>query len=158
MPEITVRLIILLLIGVAVWLLVAFGRRFVDVRRQRVLSATLPAPLSRITNPEDAAGKAHVHILAFSLPDCHQCHRLQAPALQRVVEARRNVVSVIDIDTASSSELAQCYQVLTVPTTVVLDAAGQAHAVNYGFANTKRLLEQVDEVLATGLTRQQLSR
>jgi thiol-disulfide isomerase/thioredoxin len=73
---------------------------------------------------------------------------MQAPALQRVVEARNNVVSVIDIDTSSSSELAQRYQVLTVPTTVVLDAAGQAHTVNYGFANTKRLLEQVDEVLA----------
>jgi len=37
--------------------------------------------------------------------------------------------------------------VLTLPTTVVLDAAGRAHAVNYGFANTQRLLEQVDEVL-----------
>ena len=150
MPEITVRLTILLLIGVAVWLLVAFGRRFVDVRRQRALSATLPASLSRITNPDDATGKARVHILAFSLPDCHQCHWMQAPALQRVVEARSNVVSVIDIDTASSLELAQRYQVLTVPTTVVLDATGQAHAVNYGFANTKRLLEQVDEVLAKG--------
>ena len=148
MPEVTVRLIILLLMGIAVWLLVACGRRFVDVRRQRALSATLPAPLSSITNPDDATGKARVHILAFSLPDCHQCHRLQAPALQRVVEARSHVVSVIDIDTASSSELAQRYQVLTVPTTVVLDATGQAHAVNYGFANTQRLLAQVDDVLA----------
>jgi hypothetical protein len=46
------------------------------------------------------------------------------------------------------NELAQRYQVLTVPTTVVLDATGQAHAVNYGFANTKRLLEQIDEVVA----------
>jgi thioredoxin-related protein len=73
---------------------------------------------------------------------------MQAPALQRVIEARNNVVSVIDIDTSSSFELAQRYQVLTVPTTVVLDATGQAHAVNYGFANTKRLLEQVDTVLA----------
>ena len=149
MPEVTVRLVNLLLIGVAVWLLLAFGRHFIDVRRQRALSATLPVSLSSITNPDDATGKARVHILAFSLPDCHQCHRMQAPALQRVVEARRNVVSVIDLDTSSSFELAQHYQVLTVPTTVVLDATGQAHAVNYGFANTKRLLEQVDEILAT---------
>jgi len=44
--------------------------------------------------------------------------------------------------------LAQRYQVLTVPTTVVLDAAGYVHAVNYGFANTQRLLEQVDGVLS----------
>jgi hypothetical protein len=33
-----------------------------------------------------------------------------------------------------------------VPTTVVLDATGRARAVNYGFTNTQRLLEQVDEV------------
>jgi len=30
----------------------------------------------------------------------------------------------------------------------VLDAAGQARAVNYGFAPTQRLLEQVDAILA----------
>jgi thioredoxin-like negative regulator of GroEL len=65
-----------------------------------------------------------------------------------VVEARGNVVSVVEIDASSEPELAQRYQVLTVPTTIVLDATGQAHAVNYGFANTKRLLEQTDEVLA----------
>jgi hypothetical protein len=29
-----------------------------------------------------------------------------------------------------------------------LDAAGQARAVNYGFAPTQRLLEQVDAILA----------
>jgi len=29
----------------------------------------------------------------------------------------------------------------------VLDAAGQARAVNYGFASTQRLLEQVDAIL-----------
>jgi hypothetical protein len=74
--------------------------------------------------------------------------RAKPTNLQRVVEARSNVVSVIGIDTSTSSELAQRYQVLTVPTTLVLDATGQAHAVNYGFANTQRLLAQVDEVLA----------
>jgi len=65
-----------------------------------------------------------------------------------VLEARGDLISVVDIDASSSPELVQRYQVLTVPTTVVLDAAGQAHAVNYGFANTKRLFEQVDGVLA----------
>ena len=57
-------------------------------------------------------------------------------------------MSVEEIDAPSSPELTQRYQVLTVPTTVVLDAAGHVHAVNYGFANTQRLLEQVDGVLS----------
>jgi hypothetical protein len=34
-----------------------------------------------------------------------------------------------------------------VPTTVVLDETGKAHAINYGFANLQRLLEQVDAIL-----------
>jgi thioredoxin-related protein len=147
MSEIIARLSILLLVGVVAWLSVTFGRCFVDGRRQRALSASLPDRLSSVINTDDATSKARVRILAFSTPDCQQCHRLQVPALQRVLEARGDVVSVIDIDASTSPELAQRYQVLTVPTTVVVDATGQAHTVNYGFANTKRLLEQVDAAL-----------
>jgi hypothetical protein len=55
---------------------------------------------------------------------------------------------VVDVDAPDEPELTQRYQVLTVPTTVVLDAMGRARAVNYGFANSAKLLEQVDEVLA----------
>ena len=55
-------------------------------------------------------------------------------------------VTVVEVDASSSPELTQRYQVLTVPTTVVLDITGHAHAVNYGFSHTQRLLEQVDEV------------
>jgi phosphoribosylanthranilate isomerase len=149
MPEIVVRLSILLLVGVVAWLSVTFSKRFVDARRQRALSASLPDTLSSVINTDNTTNKAHVRILAFSTLDCQQCHRLQAPALQRVLEARGDAVAVVDIDAASASpELAQRYQVLTVPTTVVLDATGHAQAVNYGFANTKQLLEQVDAVLA----------
>ena len=147
MPDIVIRLAILLFVGAVTWLLITFGRRFVDARRQRVLSTQLPDTLSSVINTDDATGKAIVRILAFSTPDCQQCHQIQAPALRRVVEARGNIVSVVEIDATSEPELAQRYQVLTVPTTIVLDAAGQAHAVNYGFANTKRLLEQVDGIL-----------
>lgn len=148
MSEIIVRLSILLLVGVVAWLSVTFGKRFVDMRRQRALSASLPDTLSGVINTDNTTNKAHVRILAFSTPDCQQCHRLQVPALQRVLEARGEAVAIVDIDATASPELAQHYQVLTVPTTVVLDAIGQPHAVNYGFANTRRLLEQVDAVLA----------
>jgi hypothetical protein len=65
-----------------------------------------------------------------------------------VLEARGLTVAVVEVDASTSPELTQHYRVLTVPTTVVLDAMGHAHAVNYGFATTQRLIEQVDEVLA----------
>jgi thioredoxin-like negative regulator of GroEL len=89
-----------------------------------------------------------VRILSFSSPDCHQCKQLQAPALERVLEARQENVAVMKVDVTTEQDLTQAYRVLTVPSTVVLDKEGQAHAVNYGFTNTHRLLAQVDEVLA----------
>jgi thioredoxin-like negative regulator of GroEL len=89
-----------------------------------------------------------VHILAFSSADCRQCHELQIPALQRVLDARGSKVSVAEVDAPNSPDLTQRFRVLTLPSTVVMDAKGRAHAVNYGFANTQLLLDQVDEVLA----------
>ena len=145
MPDILVRLSILLLISVLLSLLIWLGRRFVETRRQRALATELPSTLAGISNNDTSS--TPIRILAFSSPDCHQCHQLQTPALQRVLEARGNAVSVVEIDAPSSPDLVQSYHVLTVPTTVVLDATGHPHAVNYGFANTQRLLEQVDEIL-----------
>src|SRR2546421_479435 len=75
MPEIIVRLSILLLVGIIAWLSVTFGKRFVDARRQRALSASLPDTLSSLINTDVATDKARVRILAFSTPDCQQCHR-----------------------------------------------------------------------------------
>ncbi|HLZ60302.1 MAG TPA: thioredoxin family protein [Ktedonosporobacter sp.] len=145
MLETIIRLAILLGACLLIWLLVWGGRSFVAQRRQRALSATpldiLPASLS--IEPD----QPRVHILAFSSEDCHQCHQLQAPALKRVLAARGDTITVTEIDATTETEIAHHYQVLTVPTTVLLDEHGKAHAVNYGFANTQHLLEQIDEIL-----------
>ena len=90
---------------------------------------------------------SQVRILSFSSEDCKQCHQLQAPALQRVQQQHGDTVAVVEIDAVASPELTQHYHILTVPSTVILDPSGKAHAVNYGFANTQRLLQQVDAVL-----------
>jgi hypothetical protein len=154
MQEIVLRLGILLLIGAVVWLLTSACRRFIEKQRQQALAATplrtLPLPDSSVSS-QTGAGQALVHILAFSSTDCHQCHQLQTPALRRVVEARGSAVTVVEVDAATESELVHTYHVLTVPSTVILDAAGQAQAINYGFANTQRLLTQIDEVLAKNI-------
>lgn len=155
MSEIAIRLMILALASIATWLFVWTGRRFVDAQRRKALAAAPPdtimtiggAPLAKPTPAK--ASSSSIRILAFSSADCHQCHRLQAPALQRVLEARREHVMVLDVDATIEHELVQTYHVLTVPSTVVLDASGNAHAINYGFANTQRLLTQVDEVMAS---------
>ena len=147
MPDIVVRLGVLALVSVLLCLFTWSGQRFVEARRRQALAAAAPGIFSEISDGE-VQSRPLVRILAFSSANCHQCHQLQAPALKRVLEARGTDVSVVDVDAPDEPELAQRYQVLTVPTTVVLDAKGRAHAVNYGFANTGKLLEQVDEVLA----------
>lgn len=147
MPEILVRLGVLILLSLVLYLMVRAGWRFIEVRRQRVLAAEPLHPVLAGDSASRASSPFRVRILAFSSADCPQCHRLQAPALQRVLEARGPAVALMEVDAPNSPELTQHYQVLTVPTTVVLDATGRARAVNYGFTNTQRLLEQVDEVL-----------
>jgi len=148
------RSAILVLVGLLTWGIVWSGRRYVERRRRIALAAqpVFEAANSNIAGQfNQQAGSMPVHILVFSSADCRQCHKYQIPALQRVTEARKNQVSVEEVDAPASPELAKRYQVLTLPTTVVLDAAGRAQAVNYGLANTQRLLEQVDTILATAV-------
>lgn len=148
MVEIVTRLGILAVVGMGTVLLVWMGRSYVEAQRRRAMAArTLDD--GNTAAAED--GHAPIRILAFSSADCRQCHQLQEPALKRVVEARGDAVRVVDVDATSDEQLVQAYHVLTVPSTVILDAAGNAHAVNYGFANTQCLLAQVDEVLAKAL-------
>ncbi len=146
MPDIIIRSGVLLLVSLLVCLGVWSGRRFVENQRRKVLAALPTSPLhgSGIIVNEDTSP---VRILAFSSEDCKQCHLLQAPALQRVRQQHGDTVTVVEIDAVASPELAQQYHILTVPSTVILDPSGKAHAVNYGFANTQRLLQQVDAVL-----------
>ena len=146
MPDIIVRVGVLVAVGLLAWAIVWYGRRVVEKRRRTAFAAP---PLILDTGRADTySTPMPVHILAFSSADCRQCHTLQAPALQRVTEARKYQVSVEEIDAPGSPHLTQRYQVLTLPTTVVLDATGHVYAVNYGFANTRRLLDQVDGVLS----------
>ena len=143
MAAILARVLILAAAGALAWLAVWIGRRYVERRRLAALSAPPSSGLSAGT------GGAPVRILAFSSDDCTQCHRLQRPALRRVQDALgAATVEIVEIDGPSSPELTKRYNVLTVPTTVVLDSAGHASAVNYGFANAQKLLSQVDNALS----------
>jgi hypothetical protein len=140
-----VRVGVLGLVSILLVLVAWSGRRFVEAQRRRALTAV---PLTFGGATDTNASLSLVRILAFSSDDCRQCHEMQIPALQRVLDARGSKVSVAEVDAPNSPELTQRYRILTLPSTVIMDAAGHAHAVNYGFANTQRLLDQVDEVLA----------
>jgi hypothetical protein len=148
MPDIVVRIGVLALVSLLVCAIVWYGRRFVEKRRRLAFAALPTQSLPEMNETDANATRTPVRILAFSSADCRQCHTMQTPALQRVTGARKYQVSVEEIDAPGSPELTRRYQVLTLPTTVVLDATGRVHAVNYGFASTQRLLDQIDEVLS----------
>jgi thiol-disulfide isomerase/thioredoxin len=140
MADVVMRLALLLGVIVLLWLMVWVVRHFVEWQRQAVLA--LPA-----TNDGLTTEGASIRILAFSTPDCRQCHTMQAPALERLVTTYGEKIHVEKVDAVQEPVLAQQYRVMTVPSTVVLDTRGQVQAVNYGFAPTKRLAEQIDALL-----------
>ncbi len=141
MSTFIMRLGVLVVVALCTWLVVLIGKRFVAQKRKRALAA---APVTTFTSNTAAP---RIRILSFSSEDCRQC-KLQAPILQRIADTHKEAVSITEIDAPAEPELTTRYQVLTVPTTVVLDTNGKAHAINYGFANTQKLLEQIDTLLA----------
>jgi thiol-disulfide isomerase/thioredoxin len=82
-------------------------------------------------------------LLYFTTESCVQCRTRQWPAIQRALTSLGVPIEVRRIDAIEQPELAQRWGVLTVPTTVVLDRSGQALAVNYGVAETPKLVEQL---------------
>ncbi len=140
--DILLRVAALVAVALLTWGGVAGVRAYATARKRQALAAAPSPELPGVTTAEG------VRVLAFSSEDCSPCRTLQRPALDRLLDARQGRVSVIEIDAASAPDLAARYAVLTVPTTVVLDEAGQARAINYGFAPLARLLAQVDEILA----------
>jgi hypothetical protein len=139
---------VILALSVVIAGVVLVARWSIARRRARVLAAS-PMPDVASIGQRDAAP---VRILVFSSDDCAQCHRLQAPAIQRVLAARGSSVATIDVDAPTSPELTERYQILTLPSTAILDASGKPHAINYGFASSTKLLQQVDAVLTTERT------
>jgi thioredoxin-like negative regulator of GroEL len=89
-------------------------------------------------------------ILYFSGAACTICHTAQRPALDRLTSAVDGGVDVREIDVAESPALAREYRVMSLPTTIVVDAAGRARAVNAGFAPAPLLERQLREAGLVG--------
>jgi hypothetical protein len=82
-------------------------------------------------------------VIAFSTPSCAECRMRQAPALVRLSTALGDQVTVRSLSALDHPELVQQIGILTVPATVVLDAAGMVRHLNLGYASDVRLREQL---------------
>jgi len=135
-----------LLIAAAFTLLLATAvqlSRWLSGRRtHRLARSAAPAELATLLQ---AAGPA---VLYFTTPTCAQCRFQQAPALAQLT-ARRQDVQTVKLDALEQQSLASFYNVMTVPTTVVLDSQRRPVAVNHGLASA----EQLEKQLATADTK-----
>lgn len=83
-------------------------------------------------------------LVYFTTPDCVPCKTVQRPAIERVSTLLGERLEVIEINAYDRPELAQTWGVMSVPTTFVLDARGEARYVNNGVARAEKLLEQIE--------------
>ena len=82
-------------------------------------------------------------IVYFTTPDCAPCKTVQRPALNQVSKLLGEKLQVIEIDATQRPDLARIWGVMSVPTTFLLDARGEARYVNNGVARAEKLMEQL---------------
>ncbi|MCS7222244.1 MAG: thioredoxin family protein [Anaerolineae bacterium] len=85
-------------------------------------------------------------ILYFTTPDCAQCRLRQTPILEQLLLELDHAIVLRKVDALEREDLARRYGVLTVPTTVILDAAGRPRAINHGLATADRLRRQIENL------------
>jgi len=82
-------------------------------------------------------------IVYFTTPDCAPCKTVQRPALNQVSKLFGEKLQVIEIDATERPDLAKIWGVMSVPTTFLLDAHGEARYVNNGVARAEKLMQQI---------------
>jgi hypothetical protein len=110
--------------------------------QRRLLGSELAAAGS------DGSSREAPDILYFTGENCTVCHVAQRPALRRLRDAMPDV-TIREIDIATDREAARTYRVMTLPTTIVLNARGTVTAVNVGFTGEAELRGQVEAARVT---------
>lgn len=82
-------------------------------------------------------------LVYFTTPDCAPCKTVQRPAIDQVRNLLGESLQVIEIDAYERPDLAKVWGVISVPTTFLLDARGEARYVNNGVARANKLMEQI---------------
>ncbi|MEA2682707.1 MAG: hypothetical protein QOK05_1035 [Chloroflexota bacterium] len=103
------------------------------VRRRRVMGSRLEPGLSQ----------GRPTLLFFTGEHCSICKYRQAPAIEAVKRDLPGSLRVVEVDAAREESLVKRFNVLSLPTTVVLAPDGRVGAVNYGFAPGEQLRAQI---------------
>jgi thiol-disulfide isomerase/thioredoxin len=83
-------------------------------------------------------------IIYFWSDGCVPCKVVQSPALKQLyAKLGPDSIQVIEIDALRNPEIADAWGVLGLPTTFIVDAAGQPRHVNHGVARIEQLERQL---------------
>jgi thioredoxin-like negative regulator of GroEL len=84
-------------------------------------------------------------VLYFTGEACTICHTAQRPALRSLAASIDPGIVIREIDIAVEPDMARRYRVMSLPTTIVLDAEGLVTDINVGFASGEVLRRQLVE-------------
>lgn len=82
-------------------------------------------------------------LLYFTGEYCTVCKFQQTPIVESLRARLGESIAVQTYDVSTRPEIAARYRVLTLPTTVVLDAQGGVRAINYGVTGQSKLEAQL---------------
>lgn len=85
-------------------------------------------------------------IVYFTTPDCAPCKTVQRPAIQKVSNLLGESIEIVEVDATVRPDLAKTWGVMSVPTTFLLDASGEARYVNNGVTRVEKLMEQIQSL------------
>ena len=91
--------------------------------------------------PEDPLGRPS--LLYFRSDSCAPC-QTQANYLKNLEEEYDGQLIIRKIDVELEPEVAARYRVITLPTTLIVDADGQVRHINYGLTDTTKLARQLE--------------
>lgn len=131
----TERLLIVVVVGMAALTIYALWRLWQYRRLHTLRARTAPVHL-----PSDI-NSGRPTVLYFTTAECAQCRLQQAPILMQLQS--KIDVAVHKLDAIEQATLAGVYGIMTVPTTVVLDASLRPVAINHGVAPLAKLQGQL---------------
>ena len=83
-------------------------------------------------------------IVYFTTPTCAPCRLQQTPTLQQLLEDMgEHQIQVIKVDATEQPDAADRWGVFSVPTTFVLDKAGNPRTVHNGIVDLKTLKREL---------------
>ena len=85
-------------------------------------------------------------LVYFYSDKCVSCRYLQKPEISKLSADYGDSVQIFDIDTIRNPELASRWGILSLPTTLILDAKGKAKHINHGAVKAVKLRQQLENV------------